>query len=194
MPSQEIEVNNARHVDYKGSRDRKRAGNQGSGARVESAIHRCRVCHSPISSLPFTDAAWQSHVQRFLQKQSLKSRKAYGESGDADTAAAEQFFANEWPGIFSSVDNNPSRVRNMAETGLFWRALSRRILARADEKLEGSKTQKDRITFAATTAWMGLGYCCMALGTRSYLVLLLQLTPLLLLFSIAAGLVMQKHG
>ena len=30
---------------------------------------------------------------------------------------------NEWPGIFLSVDRDPSRLWNMDETGLFWCAL-----------------------------------------------------------------------
>ena len=143
------------------------------------------------SSLPSTDAAWQSHVQRFLQKRSLKSRKAYGESGDADTAAAEQFFANEWPGIFSSVDNDPSRVWNMADSSgelsrvVFWPEQTR--------SWRGAKRRRTESPSPRRHEWMGLGCRCMALGTRGYLVLLLQLTPLLL-FSMAAGLLMRKEG
>ena len=50
------------------------------------------------------------------------------------------------------MEKDPSRVWNIHETGLFWRALPRRTLARVDQRLSGSKTQKDRITFTISVS------------------------------------------
>ena len=105
--------------------------------------------------LPGTDAAWKSFVQRFLAKRSIKSRKLHGEAADTDVAAAEHFMSNDWPALFASVDMDKSRVWNMDETGLVWRALPPRTLARADKRLAGGKTQKDRITFAVAVSMAG---------------------------------------
>ena len=44
---------------------------------------------------------------------------------------------------------------HMDETGLFWRALPCRTLARVSENVKGSKVQKDRITFAVATCMDG---------------------------------------
>ena len=38
------------------------------------------------SDLPATDFAWKSHIQRFLKKRGISSRKTHGESGDANDA------------------------------------------------------------------------------------------------------------
>ncbi|XP_065182589.1 tigger transposable element-derived protein 1-like [Sycon ciliatum] len=105
--------------------------------------------------LPGTDTAWKSFVQRFLAKRAIKSKKLHGEAAVADIAAAEKFLTNEWPDIFASVDNDDSRVWNMDETGLFWRALPDRTLSRSDKRLAGGKTQKDRITFAVAVSMAG---------------------------------------
>ena len=106
-------------------------------------------------NLPSSDMGWKSYVQRFLSKRNIKSRKTHGEAADADTAAAESFFSEVWPEIFDGVDRDPSRVWNMDETGLFWRALPRRTLARADACVSGSKIQKDRITLATAVSMTG---------------------------------------
>ena len=102
--------------------------------------------------LPGTDTVWKSFVQRFLAKRAIKSKKLHGEAAVADIAAAEKFLTNEWPDIFTSVDNDDSRVWNMDETGLFWRALRDRTLSRSDKRLAGGKTQKDRIPFAVAVS------------------------------------------
>ena len=111
--------------------------------------------HGSGSDIPASDKAWKSYLQQFLAKRSIKSRPTHGESADADSTAADAFMKNEWPGIFLSVDRDPSRVWNMDETGLFWRALLKRTLAKADERLSGGKTQKDRLTFATTVSMTG---------------------------------------
>ena len=43
----------------------------------------------------------------------------------------------------------------MDKTGLFWRALSRRTLARVSENVKSSKVQKDSITFAVAACMDG---------------------------------------
>ena len=53
----------------------------------------------------------------------------------------------------------------MDETGLFWRALPSRTLARVDERVQGSKTQKDRLTFATTICMDGSVLPLHAIGT-----------------------------
>ena len=115
--------------------------------------------------LPSTDSAWHSYMERFVRKRSIKSRRCYGESGDADDEAAKRFIDDVWPELFASVDRDASRVFNMDETGLFWRALPKRTLAVADEKLKGSKTQKDRVTFATTTCMDGSKLPLHGIGT-----------------------------
>ena len=85
------------------------------------------------SDLPCRDVAWKSFLQRFLAKRNIKSRAMHEEASDADVAAATTFFDREWPQTIASVDNDPSRVWNMDETGLFWRALPQRTLQQADE-------------------------------------------------------------
>ena len=102
------------------------------------------------SAIPSTNIAWHSYVQRFLKNRSIVSRKPHGESGDADSASAQHFPEHIWPGIFASVGHDPGRVFNTDGTGLFWRGLPQQTLARADERLQGGKTQKDRVTFAIT--------------------------------------------
>ncbi|XP_065196555.1 tigger transposable element-derived protein 4-like [Sycon ciliatum] len=114
--------------------------------------------------LPLTDIAWRSFVQRFLAKRKIKSRKTHGEAADADVAAAAAFMEDTWPEVFASVDGDPTRVWNMDETGLFWRALPQRTLACVNERLSGSKTQKDRITFATTVSMSGERLPLLAIG------------------------------
>lgn len=104
---------------------------------------------------PSTDSGWKSYIQRFLKKRSLQSKRQHGESADANTEAAAKFFDEVWPGLFESVAKDPSRVYNMDETGLFWRALPRRTFAKVDMNVKGSKVQKDRLTFAVTTCMDG---------------------------------------
>ena len=105
--------------------------------------------------LPGTDSAWKSFIQRFLAKRSIKSRKLHDEAADTDVAAAEHFMSNDWPALFASVDMDESRVWNMDETGLVRQTLPPRTLARADKRLAGGKTQKDRITFAVAVSMVG---------------------------------------
>ena len=107
------------------------------------------------NDLPSTDTAWKSFLQRFLAKRKIKSRAMHGEASDADTTAVTKFFDQKWPDIFASVDKDPSHIWNMDETGLFWRALPQRTLQQADERLPGSKTQKDQLTFAITVSMSG---------------------------------------
>ena len=91
------------------------------------------------NDLPSIDKAWKSFLQRFLAKRNIKSQVTHGEAANADIVAAALFFDSEWPDIFSSVDNDPSHVWNMDETGLFWRALPKQILQQADERLPGQQ-------------------------------------------------------
>ena len=70
-----------------------------------------------------------------------------------------------WPDCFSNVDNDSSRVYNMDETGLFSQALPSRTLARVDQRVQGSKTQKDRLTFATTICMDGSVLPLHAIGT-----------------------------
>ena len=116
-------------------------------------------------NVPGTDVAWKSLLQRFLKKRDVLSRVAHGESGDADTAAATNFFDKVWPDLFKTVDEDASRVYNMDETGLFWRALPSRTLAKVDERIKGSKVQKDRITFAVTVCMDGTTLPLHGIGT-----------------------------
>ena len=116
------------------------------------------------SDLPATDFVWKSHIQRFL-KRGISSRKTHGESGDANDAGAQHFLESVWPDCFSNIDNDSSRVYNMDKIGLFWRVLPSRTLARVNEHVQGSKTQKDRLTFATTICMDGSVLPLHAIGT-----------------------------
>eukprot|EP00117_Sycon_ciliatum_P011188 scpid87996/ scgid12775/ len=54
---------------------------------------------------------------------------------------------------------------NMEETGLFWRTLPNRTLAKVDKKVKGSKIQKDRATFATCLCMDGSVLPLHGLGT-----------------------------
>ena len=43
------------------------------------------------SDLSAMDLAWKSHIQRFLKKHDISSRKTHGESGDANDDGAQHF-------------------------------------------------------------------------------------------------------
>ena len=60
----------------------------------------------------------------------------------------QHFLEDVWPDCLQVLTMTPERVYNMDETGLFWRALPSQTLAKVDERVQGSKTQKDRLTFA----------------------------------------------
>ncbi len=107
------------------------------GKAIAKELQRAGLADA--KDVPSSDAGWKSYVQQFLKKRSITSKRHHGESADADTAAACNFFDGVWPGLFSSLSNDPSYVFNMDETGLFWRALPRRTLARVSENVKGSK-------------------------------------------------------
>ena len=107
------------------------------GKAIAKELQRAGLADA--KDVPSSDAGWKSYVQQFLKKRSITSKRHHGESADADSAAACNFFDGVWPGLFSSLSNDPSYVFNMDETGLFWRALPRRTLARVSENVKGSK-------------------------------------------------------
>nr|XP_033322222.1 jerky protein homolog-like [Megalopta genalis] len=79
------------------------------------------------------------------------------EKGNADQDGADTFVVN-FKKIIEEGNVSLENVYNMDESGLLWKALPTKTLAREEEKdLGGHKTKRDRIT---------IGLCANALGTH----------------------------
>ena len=133
------------------------------GKDIEDGLISASLVNS--LDLPATDSESKSHIQRFIKKRGLSSRKSHGESGNANDAGAKHFLESVWTDCFSNVDNYSSNVYNMDETGLFWRVVPSRTLVRVDERMQGSKTLKYCLTFATTICMDGSVLPLPAIGT-----------------------------
>uniref|UniRef100_A0A914W2W7 HTH CENPB-type domain-containing protein n=1 Tax=Plectus sambesii TaxID=2011161 RepID=A0A914W2W7_9BILA len=81
---------------------------------------------------------------RWKTKENVTFHKIQGEKGAADQAGAAQWVKNVLPALLADFD--AKNIYNADETGLFYKALPSGTMAARGEKLEGGKTQKDRLT------------------------------------------------
>ena len=83
-------------------------------------------------------------LSRWKKKENIKFSKAHGEKGSANQKGADEWVKNVLPNLLNGYD--PEDVYNADETGLFFKALPEGSFIHSDEKLEGQKGQKQRLT------------------------------------------------
>ena len=84
---------------------------------------------------------WKSFLQCFLAKYQA------AEAADIDVVAAILFFDHEWPETFSSVDNDPSCVWNMDETGYFGELFQSKHYSRLMKDCQAARHKKTDCLF-----------------------------------------------
>jgi hypothetical protein len=94
-----------------------------------------------IGCKPFT----KSGLKRFKYRHGIKYKRRWGSSADANAEAAEDWIKNELPKIREKYPD--SRIYNVDQSCLFWRALPNRTLAFKSDLVAGSGSSKKRITF-----------------------------------------------
>jgi hypothetical protein len=90
---------------------------------------------------------------RWQKRENIVYGKPQGETGDADSVAAESWIRDVWPDIIS--DYPPDCIYNADETGLYYRALPEHTYIFKNEKSKGVKTCKERITVLCCVSMSG---------------------------------------
>ena len=97
-------------------------------------------------------SASEGWLQKWKQRNNVRSYKVCGESGNVDLEAAAQW-KTSLTSLISGYDLK--NVFNMDETGFFFRALPDSTLNHVAESCKGGKQGKDRVTVALTCSAMG---------------------------------------
>ena len=103
-----------------------------------------------IEATDFT--ASEGWLQKWKQRNNVRSYKVSGESGHVDLERAGQ-----WKSCLESMltGYDLKNVFNMDETGFFFRALPDSTLSHIKDSCKGGKQGKDRVTVALTCSAMG---------------------------------------
>jgi transposase len=94
-----------------------------------------------IGCRPFT----ASGLKRLKYRHGIKYKRERGSAADADAEAAENWIKNELPKIREKYPG--SRIYNVDQSCIFWRALPNRTLAYKSDLVAGSGSSKKRVTF-----------------------------------------------
>ena len=88
-------------------------------------------------------------IEKFEQRQGIRSLKCVGEKGSADKSAVEPFI-HDFLEMIVRENFTRDQIYNADETGLCWRAIpTRTLVGPGESKVNGAKAEKERVTLMA---------------------------------------------
>ena len=94
-----------------------------------------------------------SFIARILKKEEISTKNRCGEAGSADLPAKESWLENTWPKLCELYDAKD--IFNADESGLQYRLLPKKTLARKGDNRMGTKRIMERITVMFTCSMEG---------------------------------------
>ena len=119
-------------------------------------LEKAKALHEEFGG-PGNFRASRGWLWRFKLRHGIRNVGIHGEKSEADLDGANKF-VGELSQFLLEEDIEIEDVYNMDETGLMWKALPQRTLIhRKEQRVEGKKVKKDRVTVA---------FCANASGTH----------------------------